>query len=118
MDFLTPASPTPTLKVAPGETVRAEFHSEKYWQARGRRSSRGLCFVAAERGEPPKRLVGWSRVRLNPGESKDVTVEVEPLFLSIFNVEQKGWQRVPGDYTFMVGGSSQNLPLKAAASLN
>ena len=71
--------------------------------------------VAAQ--EPPKRLVGFSKVKLNAGESKEVNVEVDPKYLSIFNVAQNGWQLLPGEYTFMVGGSSQNLPLKEAINL-
>src|SRR5579885_3126805 len=39
-------------------------------------------------GEPFKRLVGWQKVSLQPGESKTVTVTVDPLMLSIFD-EQK-----------------------------
>ena len=35
-------------------------------------------------GEPPKRLVGWERIQLAPGESQTVTLTIEPLFLSIF----------------------------------
>jgi hypothetical protein len=33
-------------------------------------------------------------------------------------VKQNGWQLIPGDYGFMVGGSSQDLPLKASVKLN
>jgi beta-glucosidase len=71
--------------------------------------------AAAE--EPPKRLVGWTRVALKPGESREVTVTVDPKYLSIYN-EQKGWTLVPGQYTFLVGGSSQDLPLKQETTLN
>jgi beta-glucosidase len=71
--------------------------------------------AAAE--EPPKRLVGWSKIPLNAGESKEVTVSVEQKFLSIFNVKKNGWELIPGEYTFMVGGSSQDLPLKETVSL-
>jgi len=67
--------------------------------------------LPAEAGEPPKRLVGWSRVRLNVGESREVTVNVEPRYLSIYDVAANGWKLVPGSYTFMVGGSSKDLPL-------
>jgi beta-glucosidase len=67
--------------------------------------------------EPPKRLVGWSKVKLGPGESKEVSVEVDRKFLSIFNVDQNGWQLLPGEYTFWAGGSSQDLPLHAAVKL-
>lgn len=67
--------------------------------------------------EPPKRLVGWSKVTLNPAETKEVDVEIDPKYLSIFNVEKHGWQLVPGDYTFLVGGSSQSLPLTQSVNL-
>jgi beta-glucosidase len=32
-------------------------------------------------------------------------------------VKKHAWQLVPGDYTFMVGGSSQDLPLKQTVTL-
>jgi beta-glucosidase len=67
--------------------------------------------------EPPKRLLGWSKVTLQPGETKQVEIEIDPLFLSIYNPEKKGWERVAGDYGFMVGGSSQDLPLKQSVQL-
>jgi beta-glucosidase len=73
--------------------------------------------LPASAGEPPKRLVGWSKVRLNAGESKEASVVVEPKYLSIFNVDKDAWQLIPGDYTILVGGSSQSLPLKASISL-
>jgi beta-glucosidase len=46
-----------------------------------------------------------------------VVVEVDPQYLSIFNADQNTWQLLPGDYTFLVGGSSQSLPLKQSVSL-
>jgi beta-glucosidase len=74
--------------------------------------------LPAAAAEPPKRLVGWSKVPLKPGESKEVTVDVDGKYLSIFDVKQHGWQLVPGEYSFKVGGSSQNLPLKESVTLN
>jgi beta-glucosidase len=71
--------------------------------------------AAAE--EPPKRLVGWARIALKPGESKEVNVAVDPKYLSIYE-EQQGWKLLPGQYTFLVGGSSQDLPLKQETTLN
>jgi beta-glucosidase len=61
--------------------------------------------------------VGWSKVKLNAGDRKEVTVEVDLEYLSIFNVERDGWQLIPGSYTFLVGGSSQSLPLKESINL-
>ena len=38
-------------------------------------------------------------------------------YLPIFDVEHNGWQLLPGDYGFMVGGSWQSLPLKQSVKL-
>ncbi|SRR5713226_2098784 len=72
---------------------------------------------SASAGEPPKRLVGWSKVKLNPGESREVALEVDQEYLSIFNVDKNVWQLIPGDYAFFVGGSSRSLPLNESVSL-
>jgi beta-glucosidase len=70
-----------------------------------------------ESGEPPKRLAGWSKVTLQPGESKEISVSIDPKYLSIFDVEHDAWKLLPGSYTVMVGGSSQSLDLKAKVEL-
>jgi len=69
-------------------------------------------------GEPPKRLVGWQKVELAPGESRVLHVAVDPLYLSIWEVSSKKWSRPPGLYRFMVGGSSADLPLQASINLH
>ena len=62
-------------------------------------------------GEPPKRLVAWTKVQLEPGQSKQVSLTVNPKFLSIYDEASNAWKLQPGKYTFMVGGSSRDLPL-------
>jgi beta-glucosidase len=68
-------------------------------------------------GEPPKRLIGWQKARLNPGESKEVSLKIQTQYLSIFDVGQDKWRLVPGEYTLLVGGSSENLPLRQRVRL-
>jgi beta-glucosidase len=63
--------------------------------------------------EPPKRLVAWQKIPLGPGESKTVTLGIDPKFLSIFNEQKDGWELLSGDYQFFVGGSSRSTPLTA-----
>ena len=63
--------------------------------------------------EPPKRLVAWDKVPLAAGESKTVTLPIEPKFLSVFNEQKDDWELLPGDYKFFVGGSSRSTPLTA-----
>jgi beta-glucosidase len=97
--------------------VRVSFTVANTGKRTGAEIAQVYTSLPASANEPPKRLVGWSKVTLNPGEKKDVTVEVEPGFLSIFDVDSDGWKLVPGDYGFQVGPSSQTLPLKQTVSL-
>jgi beta-glucosidase len=60
-----------------------------------------------------KRLVGWERVTLTGGESKTVTVSMNRLTLSIFDVAKNAFVMVPGNYTIVVGSSSADTPLHA-----
>ncbi|MEI9977460.1 MAG: glycoside hydrolase family 3 C-terminal domain-containing protein [Edaphobacter sp.] len=69
--------------------------------------------LPAAAGENYKRLSAWQRVKLAPGESKDVTLPLHPLSLTVFNTDKNGWQLLPGDYTVTAGPSSSETPLKA-----
>jgi beta-glucosidase len=63
--------------------------------------------------EDYKRLSAWQRVKLAPGESKEVTLPLQPLSLTVFNTDQNGWQLLPGAYDVTAGPSSSDTPLKA-----
>jgi beta-glucosidase len=105
------------LKVTPGKSVQVSFRVTNTGARAGSEVAEVYAALPESAGEPPKRLVGWSKVKLNAGESKEVKMELDALYLSIFNVERNAWQLVPGDYTFLVGGSSQSLPLKESINL-
>jgi beta-glucosidase len=64
-------------------------------------------------GEPFKRLVGWQRVELGPGESRTVTVAVDPRVMSVFNEQNNSWTLLPGTYQIFAGPSSSETPLHA-----
>jgi beta-glucosidase len=106
------------LRVTPGKIPHVAFTVTNSGNRAGAEVAEVYASLPASTGEPPKRLVGWSKVQLNPGESKEVSIEVDPKYLSIFDVKQNRWQLIPGEYSFMVGGSSQSLPLKTSVNLN
>jgi len=60
-----------------------------------------------------KRLVGWKRVTLSPGESQTVTVAIDPRVLQTFDESSDGWKLTPGEYEVLAGPSSDNTPLTA-----
>ena len=68
-------------------------------------------------GEPPKRLIGWTRVDLAPGEQKSVTVPVDRDRLMVYDEASNSWKLVPGSYNVQAGGSSQDLPLHQEINL-
>jgi beta-glucosidase len=71
--------------------------------------------LPASTGEPPKRLVGWAKVELVPGETGEVSVTLDPNTtsrpLSYWNVNMNGWERANGDYQVYVGASSRDIHL-------
>ena len=82
----------------------------------GKRAGAEIAEVYAQlpdaAGEPFKRLVGWQRVELNPGESKTVSVKIDPQILSIFDEQKNGWDLPKGTYRILAGPSSAETPLK------
>jgi len=105
------------LNVTPGKVVNVSFRLTNTGNRAGSEIAEVYASLPESAGEPPKRLVGWSKVKLNAGESKEVAIDIDPEYLSIFNVQQDAWQLIPGDYAVMVGGSSQSLPLKASVTM-
>jgi beta-glucosidase len=99
------------LKVRPGKETKVSFTVKNTGNRAGAEIAEVYAALPASAGEPPKRLIGWSKVQLNPGESQQVNISVDPLYLSVFDESQDGWKLVPGSYSFMAGGSSKELPL-------
>jgi beta-glucosidase len=62
--------------------------------------------------EPWKRLVGWQKVELAPGESKVLTVATEMLPMEVWDVAANKFVMTPGAYKVMVGGSSADAALR------
>ena len=106
-----------TVTSEKGKTITATFTLANTGSRAGAEIAEVYASLPASAQEPPKRLVGWSKVKLNPGEQRTVTVKIDPKYLSVFDVQKDGWMLVPGDYAILVGGSSLNLPLKTVVNL-
>ena len=100
------------LKVNAGKDATTVTFTVKNTGARaGAEISEVYAALPPSAEEPPQRLVGWTKLHLNPGESRQASVTVDNRYLSIFDESIDAWKLVPGTYTFMVGGSSEDLPL-------
>jgi beta-glucosidase len=58
-----------------------------------------------------KRLVGWKRVTLGPGEAQTITVAIDARPLQTYEEENNRWNFASGDYEVLVGPSSASTPL-------
>jgi beta-glucosidase len=68
--------------------------------------------------EPFKRLAGWKRVTLAPGESQNVTVAIDVQVLQTFDESKDSWKLTDGDYGVLIGPSSENTPLRGALRIH
>jgi beta-glucosidase len=105
------------LKVSRGEKVTATFTVTNTGAREGTEIAEVYAQLPDAAGEPFKRLVGFTRVKLDAKEKRAVSVPIDPKYLSIFDEAKDAWALVPGNYTILVGGSSQDLPLKATMDL-
>ena len=71
--------------------------------------------LPASAGEPPKRLVGFEKVWLDPGQSRRVRVTVDPRSashpLGIWDSAAQRWTVPAGSYRVQVGRSATDLLL-------
>lgn len=104
------------LTVTPGETAMVTFTVKNTGNRAGIETPQVYASLPDVAGEPPKRLVGWSKLELAPGESKQISIPVSRDRLTIFDERSNSWKLVPGKYVIRVGASSRNLPLSQEIS--
>jgi len=67
--------------------------------------------------EAPRRLAGWQKVSLQPGESKQVSLTIDPRLLAHFDGKKHKWEIAKGAYELSLGSSSRNFAQKTSVSL-
>jgi beta-glucosidase len=104
------------LSVKPGDSTAVSFTVKNTGKRAGAEIAQVYASLPDSAGEPPKRLVGWTRVELAPGESKLLSVPVSRDRFTIYDEASDSWKMVPGSYVIRVGGSSQDLALQQTTS--
>jgi beta-glucosidase len=56
--------------------------------------------------EAPKRLGGWDKVALKPGESRASSVTVDPRTLAVFDAKSNKWKIAAGEYVVTLANAS------------
>lgn len=65
-------------------------------------------YVSGAGWEAPQRLGGFAKVMLQPGESRRLSVEVDPRLLAVWDMPNPGWSRSAGTYRVTVSHNSRH----------
>ncbi|WP_203789152.1 beta-glucosidase family protein [Paractinoplanes rishiriensis] len=72
-------------------------------------------------GQPPKRLVGFRKVLLEPGESKQVTIVIDAAATNhpfgVWDYATRSFVTKPGEYTVYVGNAADSTPHTATLTV-
>jgi beta-glucosidase len=67
---------------------------------------------------PERELKGFEKVRLAPGETKRVTLDLDARTFSYWSDTTHKWTIDPGKFVILVGDSSENTPLHSDITVN
>jgi beta-glucosidase len=72
-------------------------------------------------GQPPKRLVGFQKVYVEPGARETVTIAIDPAATNhpfgVWDYCTQGFAIQPGEYTVYVGNSADHTPHRATLTV-
>lgn len=105
------------LQVSGGPNVTARITVTNIGERAGSAVPQLYASLPMTRGAPMRRLVGWSKLALAPGESRRVDIAVDPRLLAHFDEKRQRWNIAPGTYRFTLGASSRDAPLETAVRL-
>lgn len=74
-------------------------------------------YVSGQGWEGPQRLGGFAKVALQPGESRQLSVALDPRLLAVWDMAEPGWSRAAGTYRVTVSHDSRNHAQSVAIAL-
>ncbi len=104
------------------QTIQVRFMLTNTGQRAGAEIAQVYLGLPISTGEPPRRLVGWTKVELEPGEAREVSVMLDPNAashpLSYWSTTTNGWEKANGTYQVYVGASSRDIRLIGTLGLH
>lgn len=76
-----------------------------------------VCDTESTIFRPVKELRGFNKVYLEPGEEKEVSVELSKRAFAYYNVNIMDWHVESGDFDIMIGASSRDIRLEARVNV-
>lgn len=104
------------LKIAGGDTIVATFTLTNTGKMTG--ADVPQLYLTEAPDERRMRLLGFQRVELAPGESREITLTAEPRLLARFDGKASQWRITEGVHRIALGGSADDLALVGSANLS
>jgi beta-glucosidase len=105
-------------KAASGSTVAVSFDVTNTGSVAGAEVAQlYVSDPSAKAKRPERELKGFEKVRLAPGETKHVTLNLDARAFSYWDATAHKWTIDPGKFVVLVGDSSENTPLHADVTL-
>jgi len=101
------------LKVTGGRTLSASFTVTNTGQRPGADVPQVYVTLAGK----ARRLVGWDKLVLNPGESREISLTADPRLLADFNARARRWEVRPGTAKVELARSAAEPVLSAQVVL-
>ncbi|MGW8203752.1 beta-glucosidase [Sphingomonas bisphenolicum] len=102
------------LKVTGGKTLTVRFTVTNS----GSREGADVPQIYVTRPGKAKRLIGWAKPDLKPGESREVTVIADPRVLADFNARTQRWEMSAGKLRVEVSTSASDPVLTGVVRLD
>ncbi len=103
------------LQVRGGDTITATFTVTNTGDRQG--ADVPQVYLTGAPDGARMRLLGFERVDLEPGESKQVTVTADPRLLARFESQAGRWRITEGTYRVALGAAADSLSLSAETGL-
>jgi beta-glucosidase len=98
----------------PGETITASVNVSNTGDRAGKEVVQlYLRDVNSRLVRPLKELKGFAKLDLQPGETRQVSFEIEEDALAFYDDALNQWVTEPGTFEIFIGGSSEDLQVAA-----
>lgn len=88
--------------------LQASFTVANTGKVAGKEVAQVYVAPVSARWEAPKRLVGFSKVELNPGANVKSSITVDPRLLAVYESTSKTWRLAAGDYRVILAADAMD----------
>jgi beta-glucosidase len=107
----------PVVKKLAGGNVSVAFTLKNTGTRPGAEVAQVYVSDPPSSGEPPKQLKGYQKVFLQPGQTGQVSLTLDPRAFAYWATSQNGWAIGGGTYTILVGSSSRDIRLQGTVTV-